>query len=323
MNAAQNQVTQTWTGRRRRLVLASVVGVGALALAGCASAEGGDGGSTEVVGVALNAAATPFFLAEGEATEAAAEEAGVEVSVQYANADVSTQSDQIDAFIRQRVDSIVVDAVDSEGIGPAVLRAKQADIGVVAIDVTAAGADATVTSDNVQAGREACEYLFEQIGGSGEIAIVDGSAVSAISDRMSGCQEAIDANPGIEVVATQRADLTRDKSMAVASSILTANPGVDGIFGVNDPTAIGAALAVQQKRADVKVVGVDGAQQLTDLFDEGLIVATSGQNPGELGRTGLDLALKLARGEEVSSEEQLVPTFLVTPETLGDYDSWG
>lgn len=306
---------------RRLVVLIAAVIVAMAALVGCAKSDTDSGKMT--IGVTLNAASNPFFLAEGKAIEAAAAEQGIEVSVQYANADVAVQSDQIDTFIRQKVDSIVVDAVDSDGVGPAVLRATQANIPVVAIDVTAPGAAATVTSDNVQAGRDACAYLFEQLGGRGKVAIVDGSAVSAISDRMAGCQQAIDQATGIEIVATQRADLTRDKSMTVASSILTANPEVDGFFGVNDPTAVGIALAAQQKGQDVKVVGVDGAQQLTDLIGQGLIIGTSGQDPAKLGQTGLDLAIKLANGEQVDSAPQLVPTFLVTSDTIGDYQKWG
>lgn len=310
--------------RARVLPLLGAGLLAAAALTACAT-PAGDGADDErlTIGVTLNAASNPFFLAEGAAIEQAATEAGVTVSVQYANADVAVQSDQIDQFIRQKVDSLIVDAVDSEGIGPAVLRAKQAGIPVVAIDVAAAGADATVTSDNVQAGREACAYLFRALGGSGKVAIVDGSAVSAISDRMAGCHQALAEHPGVELVAVQRADLTRDKSMTVASNILTAHPDIDGMFGVNDPTAIGIALAAQQKGLSIKVVGVDGAKQLTDLLDDGHIIATSGQAPAELGRRGLDLAVRLARGETVPSEPQLVPTFLVDAHTLADYQSWG
>lgn len=306
---------------RKLSAVAGAVVIGSAALVGCATSDTDSDAIT--IGVTLNAASNPFFLAEGKAIEAAAAEAGIEVSVQYANADVAVQSDQIDTFIRQKVDSIIVDAVDTDGVGPAVLRATQADIPVVAIDVNAPGAAATVTSDNVQAGRDACAYLFEQLGGRGKVAIVDGSPVSAISDRMAGCQESIEQTPGIEIVATQRADLTRDESMTVASNILTANPDLDGFFGVNDPTAVGIALAAQQKGRDVMVVGVDGAQQLTDLIGQGLIIGTSGQDPAKLGTTGLELAIKLANGEQVDSEPQLIPTFLVTADSIGEYQQWG
>lgn len=309
-------------GRLTRLAAHAAAGAAVLALAGCAASEAGTDAKTSI-GVVLNAASNPFFIAEGKAIQEAAAARGVEVSVQYANADVSAQTDKIDTFVRQRVDAIIVDAVDSDGIGPAVLRAKQAKIPVVAVDVAAAGADATVTSDNVQAGREACTYLISRLGGRGKLAIVDGSAVSAISDRMKGCNQAIAANPGIAVVASQRADLTRDKSMKVAGDILTAHPDLDGFFGVNDPTAVGIALAAGQRKADVKIVGVDGARQLTDLIGHGPIIGTAGQNPRELGRSGLDLAVKLARGEKADPGPKLIPTFLVNADTLDDYESWG
>ncbi|MFE2672579.1 substrate-binding domain-containing protein [Streptomyces hygroscopicus] len=310
------------TPGRSGAVLASALVVAAGGLVGCAVGDGASDGKT-TVGVTLNAASNPFFLAEGKAIKEAARKKSLDVSVQYANADVSVQSDQIDTFIRKGVDSIVVDAVDSNGVGPAILRAKQAHIPVVAIDVAATGADSTITSDNEQAGREACTYLIKQLGGKGKMAVVDGSAVSAINDRMKGCKDAIKASPGIKIVATQRADLTRDKSMNVASSILTSHPDVDGFFGVNDPTAVGIALAAKQKRADVKIVGVDGAKQLTDLFDNGLVIGTSGQSPAQLGREGFDRAVTLANGEKPKSKLNVVPTFLVTPKTISDYESWG
>ncbi|WP_131740567.1 substrate-binding domain-containing protein [Actinomadura roseirufa] len=307
----------------RVIAAAALTCAAAASLTSCAASRAGDGKGSVSIGVTLSAASNPFYLAEGKAIQAAAAERGVKAAVQYANADVSVQSDQIDAFIRQRVGSIVVDAVDSDGIGPAVLRAKQAGIPVVAIDVTAPAADATVTSDNVGAGREACRYLFDRLGGKGKVAIVDGSAVSAIGDRMKGCREAAAARPEINVVAVQRADLTRDRSMNVAANILTAHPDVQGLFGVNDPTAIGIALAAGQRKAKVQVVGVDGAKQLTDLIGKGPIIGTSGQDPAGLGRSGLDLAVRLARKEKVDPKPRLVPTFLVNADTLSRYRSWG
>jgi ribose transport system substrate-binding protein len=310
------------TPGRRAAVLATAVVVTAGGLVGCALEDPSKDGKIKV-GVTLSAASNPFFLAEGKAIQKAARKKSIEASVQYANSDVSVQSDQVDAFIRKGVDSIVVDAVDSEGIAPAVLKAKQAHIPVVAIDVSAIGADSTITSDNEQAGREACDYLIKRLGGKGKMAIVDGTAVSAITDRKRGCKKAVKAHPGIKIVATQRADLTRDKSLNVASNIMTSHPDVDGFFGVNDPTAVGIALAVKQKRADAKIVGVDGAKQLTDHFDKGQVIGTSGQNPRELGRQGFERAVTLAKGKKVKSKTDLVPTFLVTPKTISDYESWG
>lgn len=307
--------------RRSRPLYAAALG--AVLVSGCTLPADVSDTDALTIGASLNSAANPFFLAEGAGIEKAAEAADARVSVQYANADVAAQSDQIDRFARQRVDVVIVDAVDSAAIRPAVLRAQRAGVKVVAIDVTASAADATVTSDNVAAGREACRHLIERLGGRGRIALVDGAAVSAISDRMRGCRQAIADAPGIRVVAVQRADLTREKSLAAAVDILTAHPGVQGFFGVNDPTAVGIELAAKQKGADVEIVGVDGARQATESIGPGHISATSAQDPDQLGRTGVALAVRLARGAKVDGAPQLVPTTLVTRANVGAYRPWG
>lgn len=317
-------ITTRISPRRRAAVIAGFSVVAAIAtLSGCSANAAGAKDETITIGAALNSEGNPFFLAEGDGISAEAKKLGAKTSIQYANADVATQSDQIDTLIRNKVDVIIVDAVDSEGIGPAVLRAHQAHIPVVAIDVSATGADATVTSDNVTAGFDACEYLIKQIGANGKLAIVDGSPVSAVTDRVNGCKDAVKKTGSATIVANQRADLTRDKSLEIATNILTAHPDVQAIFGVNDTTAVGIELAAKQKGADIKIAGVDGAKQATDSIGKGLIVATSAQDPKKLGSTGVDLALKLAKGEKVSSKPQLVPTTLVTTDNINSYTPWG
>ncbi len=311
------------SSRRRsrglRAAATAAMGLGAFALAACGSSSGGGagtstggsaggGGGGGKIGVTLETATNPFFLAEAKGIQAAATQAGLQALIQYANQDVPTQSNQIDTFIHQKVKFIVIDAVDSQGIGPAVLRAKQAHIPVIAIDVAAAEADATITSDNVLAGRQACQQLVQQLGGKGRIAIVDGQPVSAISDRMHGCQAVLAANPGIKVVANQRGDDTRDKGLTVATDILTAHPDVQGFFGVNDPTAAGIELAAKQKGVKVAITGVDGAKQATDsIGGGGMIVGTAAQDPAGLGGAGVSLGRKIVAGKQVLAGAAAAP----------------
>ncbi|MGP0718997.1 substrate-binding domain-containing protein, partial [Escherichia coli] len=85
---------------------------------------------------------------------------------------------QIDNFIAAKVDMIILNAADSKGIGPAVKRAKEAGIVVVAVDVAAEGADATITSDNTQAGELACKYISDRLNNKGNVVIINGPPVS-------------------------------------------------------------------------------------------------------------------------------------------------
>lgn len=102
--------------------------------------------------------------------------------------DLGQQVAQIDNFIAAKVDMIILNAADSKGIGPAVKRAKEAGIVVVAVDVAAEGADATITSDNTQAGELACKYISDRLNNKGNVVIINGPPVSAVQNRVEGCE---------------------------------------------------------------------------------------------------------------------------------------
>ena len=133
----------------------------------------------------------PFFVALAEGAEAKAKEINPDVTVNTASADydLNKQFTQIDNFIAAGVDMILLNAADPRAIAPAVKRAQAAGIVVVAVDVAAAGVDATVQT-NVQAGQIACEYIAEKLGEEGgEVIIQNGPQVSAVIDRVKGCKE--------------------------------------------------------------------------------------------------------------------------------------
>ena len=110
----------------------------------------------------------PFFASMQSAMEDIAKSEGFTLNVQDGQQDLGAQNNQIDAIIQQGADIILLNAVDSEGIGSAVERAIDAGITVVAVDVDAAGAQAAVSTDNVEAGRQACTALLRQDGRRGQ-----------------------------------------------------------------------------------------------------------------------------------------------------------
>src|SRR5690625_1038742 len=196
----------------RRAIGIVAMAATAVALAACSEGDpvdtdgDGAGGEIESIGLMVQDLSNPFFQSMANGVESRAEEIGASVNIQDGRQGLAAQNEQIDAFIQQGIDILLLNAVDSEGIGPAVDRAKEAGITVVAVDVTARGAEATVTLDNVQAGELACEYLAEQIGGEGDILIVDGRPISSIQDRVEGCMNALADYPDIEVVGQQNGD---------------------------------------------------------------------------------------------------------------------
>jgi ribose transport system substrate-binding protein len=304
-------------------------------MSACSSASESSSDSTEQensnaklkIGLTVGTLANPFFVAMGKGAEEAGKELGAEVLVESAEYDLAKQTSQIENFITKKVDVILLNAVDTKGIAAAVQQAKDAGIPVIAVDTNAeGGVDSTVTSDNYQAGQLAGEYVVEQLNGKGNIVIIDGPPVSAVTDRIQGFEDVI-KDSGIKVVAKQNGEGNREKALSVMESILQANPSgsIDAVFAINDPEAIGVEIAQEQagRKDEFFIVGVDGAPEAAEaMAKEGSsIMGTSAQSPSEMVKKAVEIGMKVKNGEEV--EELIkVPVELVTQETLDSYQGW-
>jgi ribose transport system substrate-binding protein len=317
---------------RPRVMPAALIMTGALALTSCTSGDapaggggGGGGGEIEMVGLMLQDISNPFFAVMQDSMQQAAEQDGFQVNVQDGRQDLGQQNDQVDALIQQGADLILLNAVDSAGIASAVARAQAAGIPVVAVDVDAQGADAAVTTDNVEAGRQSCQALVDQIGGSGNILIIEGTPTSAPQDRVKGCEEVLAANPGVEVVGRQAGKNDRDSGLQLATDMLTANQDVRGIFAINDPEALGADLAVQQAgRTGVVITGVDGSPEAVKALQDpnSNFFATPAQDPGGMVLEALEVGRGLVAGNPPAERITLLAPELVTRDTVGSYEGW-
>ncbi|OAS89232.1 ABC transporter substrate-binding protein [Metabacillus litoralis] len=289
----------------------------------------GEGGNEKKLTIALTVGtlANPFFLSMSKGVEEAGKELGAEVIVESAEYDLAKQTSQIENFITKKVDIILLNAVDTKGIAAAVQQAKAEGIPVIAVDTNAeGGVDATVTSDNYQAGKLAGEYVVEQLGGKGNIAIIDGPPVSAVTDRIKGFEDVI-KDSEIKVVAKQNGEGNREKALTVMESILQANPSgtIDAVFAINDPEAIGVEIAQEQagRKDEFFIVGVDGAPEATEAMakDGSTFTATSAQSPSDMVKKAVEIGMKVKNGEDV--EELIkVPVELVTQESLDSYKGW-
>jgi ribose transport system substrate-binding protein len=278
-------------------------------------------------GLTVGTLANPFFVSMADGAKKAGEEMGAKVIAESADYDLAKQTSQIENFITKKVDLILLNAVDSKGIAGAVAQAKSAGIPVVAVDVNAeGGVDATITSDNYQAGKLAGEYVVKELGGKGKIAIIDGPPVSAVTDRIKGFEEAIKASD-IEVVAKQNGEGSREKALTVAENILEANPkgSLDAIFAINDPEALGVEIAQEQagRKDEFFIVGVDGAPEAVEAMkkDGSTIAATSAQHPDEIVKKAIEIGQKIKDGESVDDLIK-VPVDLVTQDNVDSYKGW-
>jgi len=225
--------------------------------------------TTKTIGVTLLTRAHVFYkdLEEGLKTEAAKN--GYELLITAADFDLGKQSSQIEDFITRRVDAIIVCPVDSRGIGPAIKRANEAKIPVFTADIAAQEGEVVchIASDNVAGGRLAGEYLARILNGKGKIAIIDQPTVTSVLDRVQGFREALGKFPEMQIVAAVNGEGVRDKAMQVAADILQAHPDLNGVFGINDDSALGTLDAVQQfKREGLVIVGYDATPPAVDAI---------------------------------------------------------
>ncbi|APZ04235.1 MULTISPECIES: ABC transporter substrate-binding protein [Kosakonia] len=281
------------------------------------------------IGVTVGDLANPFFVqitkgAELEARKLAGDK--VKVTLVSSGYDLGQQVGQIDNFIAAKVDMIILNAADSKGIGPAVKRAKEAGIVVVAVDVAAEGADATITSDNTQAGEMACKYITDRLKGKGNVVIINGPPVSAVQNRVEGCQKEFKRHPDIKVLSdNQNAKGSREGGLEVMTSLLAANPKIDGVFAINDPTAIGADLAAKQaQRNEFFIVGVDGSPDGEEALKRknSLFVATPAQDPQVMAARAVEIGYDILQGKPAPKEPVLIPVTLIDKQSVANYKGW-
>jgi len=302
------------------LLAVLLLAVLATALAAGCQRGGGEGGGARI-GLSVSTLNNPFFVTLRDGAQSAADEAGAELIVSDAQNDTAQQQDDIQNFVTQQVNVILVNPVDSDAVVPAIEAANQANIPVIALDRGASGGElaTTIASDNVQGGNLGGEELIRLVG-SGSVAQLEGTpGADPARDRGQGFQDAIDAQSAVEVVASQSANFDRAEGLNVAENILQANPDIAGIFAQNDEMALGAVQALGDSAgSDVKVVGFDATEDGLSAIQDGTMNATVAQQPAEIGSLGVENAISVINGESV--EENIpVEVQLVTPENVSEF----
>lgn len=282
------------------------------------------------IGVSVADLGNPFFAAVAVAigdSARAMHPGEVTLEVRSSAYDLERQVIQVDAFTQARMDIIVLAAANSEAIGPAVRRAQQAGIVVAAVDINAQGADVTVTTDNVQAGEVACDYMVERLGHSGQVAIINGAPVSSVSDRVAGCRDVLKQHPRIELLSDDHnGGGTYSGGLEAMTYLISAYPELDAVFAINDPSAMGAVNASQLAgQTHLFLVSVDGSPEGIAALREPspLLVATAAQSPRQMAETAVRESLaQLAADGPQESQVIRLPTQLVTRENTELFDHW-
>lgn len=311
--------------RTKAIFLLGTILTVAMLAAGCGGGDqgGGNGGGDTKIALSISTLNNPFFIALRDGAQQAADEAGVSLEVSNAQGDASQQLNDVQNLVTQQFDAIMVNPVDTDAIVPAIQAANQSDIPIIALDRKAASGEVAtvIASDNVKGGREAGEELIRLVG-NGPVAQLEGvPGTSAARERGQGFQEAIDGQSSVNLVASQPAGFDRNQALNVTQNILQSSPDVKGIFAQNDEMALGAVQALGDRAGnEVKIVGFDGIDDALQAIKDEDVNATVAQQPGRIGRLGVENAMKVIDGEDVPNKIG-VEVVLVTQENVSDFMS--
>ncbi len=262
-------------------------------------------GAGVTIGVSLLTRTHPFYQDLEAGLRAAAAQHGYEVIVQAGEFDVARQKDQVEDFIVRKVNAMIICPCDSKSIGTSIQAANRAGIPVFTADIAvlAEGAQVVchVASDNVAGGRLAAQAMNTALGGRGKVAIIDHPEVESVIQRVRGFEEQLAQQPDLQIVAKLSGRGTKDMAFRTAEDILQAHPDLDGFFGINDDSALGALAAVEKagKLGRVKIVGFDAVPEARRAIGEGKIFADVIQQPRVIGTRTVEAIAAYMTGEAV------------------------
>lgn len=250
---------------------------------------------------------------------------GFEMNMQDADADAGKQTQQLEDFVASKVNVIAFACADPEGLIPAVEEANKAGIPVFTFDGGVNGGKVVsfIGMDNykagVMAGGWAKSYIEKNLGGKANVVILDFPQSAVVcGDRVKGFKDTLAGMKDVKIVAQQDGKASRTESMAVMENILTANPKINVVFGINDDTIFGGIAACEAAGRDEMVfVDVGWSKELFEKFKakDKYVKASAVQNPYIMGMNTVEAIKKHLAGETLS-DKILQDAILVTSDNV-------
>ncbi|WZL72094.1 sugar ABC transporter substrate-binding protein [Clostridiaceae bacterium 35-E11] len=279
------------------------------------------------VGVSISNFDDTFLMYMKDGMDAYAKSLGDEVEVTYVDAkeDAVKQLGQVENFIAQGVDAVIVVPVNTEATAPITEAAQNADVPLVYVNRLPGNLPDDVIfvgSESIDAGIFQMEYLAEKMGGKGNVVIMMGKLdnESAIM-RTEGVKKVIEEKyPDIKVIKEQTGEWSRAKGMALMENWLASGDKIDAVASNNDDMALGAINAIEAagKLGEILVGGVDATPDALKELEAGKLDCTVFQDAEGQGKGAMEAAVNKAKGEAVENRV-MIPFQLVTPENYKEF----
>lgn len=265
------------------------------------------------------------YMMDGMKAYAKAHSADVEITFTDAKEDMAKQLDQVENFIVQKKDAIIIVPVDTSATAPMTKNIVGKNIKAVYVNRNPGNLpDGAyyVGSEEIVAGRLQMEFLGEKLKGKGNVAILMGKLDNEGALKRTAGNEEVQKNKfsGIKILDKQTGLWQRNEGLAKTEDWINRfGKDLNAILCNNDDMALGAIQALKdKKRTDIIVVGVDATPDALTSVSKGELAATVFQDAAGQGGGGVEVALKAAKGEKVQ-KETWIPFKLVTPENLSQF----
>ncbi len=305
----------------RKVVLVLVAGLLLLAMGATSAFASGSGEKKGyTIGLSMHFMRDDYALNMVDAVNAvAAKFPGSKVIATDANANPPKQLADMENLIAQGVDAIIVVPFDEKAILPAIEKANQKNIPVIAVTYipNAKVATTVAASGDYETGKATGQMLVQKMGGKGKLAVIDlGFSLWRIDQRIEGFMDAIKGTD-IQIVARQSGADQADIQNKV-STILTANPDLNTIWATFSNQVVAASDALRAaNRKDVLLSGIDADKAIIQRIKEGWITGTAAQFPKEHGRLAAEAAFAVLQGKKVQDKYD-VPVGLVTADNADE-----
>ncbi len=255
------------------------------------------------IGVSISHLKNPFFADLLQNLKKTAALHGIKVIDKDAHDDDAQQLIDIQDFVEQKVDAIVVNPTHAESVSVGIEFANAANIPVITVDRKALQGKiiSHITSDNINGGMMAGQLIVDHLKGKGNILELEGiPGTSATHDRSVGFNKALKNYKDIKIARTV-AYFDREKSYQAVKNLLEQGKQFDAIFAHNDNMILGAIDAYSSSHEKLPfLVGFDAIPEALAAIEQGKLDATIAQNPSEMGEIAVESIIKNLREEQLS-----------------------
>ncbi len=285
---------------------------------------------TPKIGFSVPNLSNPFYQALETSIQEEAAKEGYEFVVKDPAGSEETQAAQLDEFIAEEINILILAPVNYESISPSLELLKDAKIKIVGVDAKVKDdkyLEAFIGSDNEEIGSLLAETVIDKFPEGGKIAVFESFSQSAMAHRMSTFEEGLaEAEKGFEVVERIEGGGNYETSLELARELLSQNSDIDGIICGNDQMAKGVKTAANLVGNDkVLIFGIDGAPEIKQEIAKpgSQVVATVAQSPISMGKSAFGVVKAMIEKTDYE-EETLEKVFLIDSSNIEVYgtDGW-